>query len=66
MVARCPAAAWKSRVGRCSPWRGSTRPNQATFRRMRNIDEDTITQAVIARHAQAADARLRDVMTSLV
>ena len=33
---------------------------------MRNIDEDTITQAVIARHAQAADARLRDVMTSLV
>ena len=33
---------------------------------MRNIDEDTITQAVIARHAQAGDARLRDVMTSLV
>jgi len=33
---------------------------------MRNIDEDTITQAVIARHAQAPDARLRDVMTSLV
>jgi hydroxyquinol 1,2-dioxygenase len=33
---------------------------------MRNIDEDTITQAVIARHAGAADARLRDVMTSLV
>lgn len=33
---------------------------------MRNIDEDTITQAVIARHAQAPDARLRDIMTSLV
>jgi len=33
---------------------------------MRNIDEDTITQAVIARHAQATDARLRDIMTSLV
>ncbi len=33
---------------------------------MRNIDEDTITQAVIARHAQASDARLRDIMTSLV
>jgi hydroxyquinol 1,2-dioxygenase len=33
---------------------------------MRNIDEYTITQAVIARHAQAPDARLRDVMTSLV
>jgi hypothetical protein len=33
---------------------------------MRHIDEDTITQAVIARHATAADTRLRDVMTSLV
>jgi hydroxyquinol 1,2-dioxygenase len=33
---------------------------------MRNINEDTITQAVIARHAQAPDARVRDVMTSLV
>jgi hydroxyquinol 1,2-dioxygenase len=33
---------------------------------MRNIDEDTVTQAVIARHAQAPDARLRDIMTSLV
>jgi hydroxyquinol 1,2-dioxygenase len=33
---------------------------------MRNIDEDTITQAVIARHANAQDARLREVMTSLV
>lgn len=33
---------------------------------MRNIDEDTITQAVLARHAQAPDARLRDIMTSLV
>ncbi|MFY9512806.1 MAG: intradiol ring-cleavage dioxygenase [Rubrivivax sp.] len=33
---------------------------------MRKINEDTITQAVIARHAEAPDARLRDVMTSLV
>lgn len=33
---------------------------------MRNINEDTITQAVIARHAEAPDARLREVMTSLV
>ncbi len=33
---------------------------------MRNIDEDTITQAVLARHADAADARVRDVMTALV
>lgn len=33
---------------------------------MQFIDEDTITQAVIARHAQAADPRLRDLMTSLV
>ena len=33
---------------------------------MRNIDEDTITGAVIARLADARDARLRDIMTSLV
>jgi hydroxyquinol 1,2-dioxygenase len=33
---------------------------------MRHIDEDTITQAVIARHTAAQDARLREVMTSLV
>ncbi len=33
---------------------------------MRHIDQDTITQAVIARHAGAADARLREVATSLV
>ncbi len=33
---------------------------------MRDIDEDTITQAVIARHASAGEPRLRDVMTSLV
>ena len=33
---------------------------------MRNIDEDNITQAVIARHAEASDARAREVMTSLV
>ncbi len=33
---------------------------------MRNIDEHTITAAVIARHASAKDARLREVMTRLV
>jgi hydroxyquinol 1,2-dioxygenase len=33
---------------------------------LRNLDEDTITQAVLARHAEAPDARLRQVMTSLV
>jgi hydroxyquinol 1,2-dioxygenase len=33
---------------------------------MRHINEDTITQAVIARHAAAGDERLREVMTSLV
>ena len=33
---------------------------------MRHIDEDTITQAVIARHATAGDGRLREVVTSLV
>lgn len=33
---------------------------------MHNIDEDNITQAVIARHATAADARVRELMTSLV
>ena len=32
----------------------------------RSIDEDTITQAVIASHAQARDARLREAMTCLV
>ncbi|VCU71297.1 Hydroxyquinol 1,2-dioxygenase [Pigmentiphaga humi] len=33
---------------------------------MRNLNEDTITQAVLARHANATDARLKTVMTSLV
>jgi hydroxyquinol 1,2-dioxygenase len=33
---------------------------------MRNLDEDTITQAVLARHTGAQNARLREVMTSLV
>jgi hydroxyquinol 1,2-dioxygenase len=33
---------------------------------MRHINEDTITQAVIARHASAGDPRLREVVTSLV
>jgi hydroxyquinol 1,2-dioxygenase len=33
---------------------------------MRNIDEDNITQAVIASHAAAGDARTRELMTSLV
>jgi hydroxyquinol 1,2-dioxygenase len=33
---------------------------------MHHINEDTITGIVIARHAQAKDARLRDIMTGLV
>ena len=33
---------------------------------MRNLDEDTITQAVLARNADTTDPRLREVLTSLV
>ncbi len=33
---------------------------------MRNLDESTITQAVLATHRSAADARLSEIMTSLV
>jgi hydroxyquinol 1,2-dioxygenase len=33
---------------------------------MRNLSEDTITQAVLARHKDAPDARLKEVMTALV
>jgi hydroxyquinol 1,2-dioxygenase len=33
---------------------------------MRNLNEDTITQAVLARHAGMPDERLRKIMTSLV
>lgn len=33
---------------------------------MRNLDEDNITRAVIGMHANAADPRLREIMTSLV
>lgn len=33
---------------------------------MRNLDEETITQAVLARNAQTPDQRLRTIMTSLV
>ncbi|MEX3967548.1 intradiol ring-cleavage dioxygenase [Paraburkholderia sp. EG286B] len=33
---------------------------------MRNVDEDTITQIVISRHAEAQDPRLRRIMTSVV
>ena len=33
---------------------------------MRDLDEDTITQAVLARHTAATNPRLREVMTSLV
>ena len=33
---------------------------------MRNLDEDTITQAVLARHTEAKNPRLREVITSLV
>jgi len=33
---------------------------------MRNLSEETITQAVLARHKDAPDARLKEVMTALV
>lgn len=33
---------------------------------MRNLNEDTITQAVLARHANMSNDRLREIMTSLV
>lgn len=33
---------------------------------MRNLNEDTITQAVLARHANTSNERLREIMTSLV
>ncbi len=33
---------------------------------MRNLDEDNITQAVLARHAGMEDERLREIMTSLI
>ncbi|RKP53510.1 intradiol ring-cleavage dioxygenase [Pararobbsia silviterrae] len=33
---------------------------------MQNVNEDTITQIVLARHANAANPRLRQIMTSLV
>ena len=33
---------------------------------MRHINEDTITQAVIARHASAGDARLRDLPVIMI
>ncbi len=42
------------------------RPRNTTVHRLSDINADTITQAVIARHARADDARLRELMTSLV
>lgn len=33
---------------------------------MRNLDQNTITPAVLARHAETADPRFRQIMTSLV
>ena len=33
---------------------------------MRNLNQDTITQAVIARFAHTPDPRLKDILTSLV
>ena len=35
-------------------------------RRVRNLNEDNVTQAVIARHLNASDVRFREVMTALV
>src|SRR5215467_5686398 len=33
---------------------------------MRNLNEDTITEAVLERHRDAPDGRLKEIMTSLV
>jgi hydroxyquinol 1,2-dioxygenase len=33
---------------------------------MKNVDEDTITQIVLARHAEASNPRLKQIMTSVV
>ena len=33
---------------------------------MRNLDQNTITQAVLARHANTTNPRLKRIMTSLV
>jgi hydroxyquinol 1,2-dioxygenase len=33
---------------------------------MRNLDENTITDAVLARHAHADNERLKTIVTSLV
>ncbi|WP_144161706.1 intradiol ring-cleavage dioxygenase [Paraburkholderia sp. BCC1885] len=33
---------------------------------MQNVDEDTITQIVLARHAEASSTRLKQIMTSVV
>ena len=33
---------------------------------MRNLDENTITDAVLARHEHAPDERLKTIVTSLV
>lgn len=33
---------------------------------MQNLDQNTITQAVLARHAEAADPRFKEILTSLV
>ncbi|MGE8201021.1 MAG: dioxygenase, partial [Variovorax sp.] len=33
---------------------------------MRNLDQDNITQAVLARFADTPDPRLHEIMTSLV
>lgn len=48
------------------PVRGDQPAPQPHHHTMRHIDEDSVTQAVIARHAAARDERLREVVTSLV
>jgi hydroxyquinol 1,2-dioxygenase len=42
------------------------RPTAGDKTVMRNLDEDTITDAVLARHAHADDERLKTIVTSLV
>jgi hydroxyquinol 1,2-dioxygenase len=54
------AIAWR----RATRWHGGS--DRSRVRPVRNLDEDTVTQAVIARLAETPDPRLRQVMTGLV
>lgn len=56
----------ESRFARLPHHTAQARSQPAVPAALPNINADTITQAVIARHAHAGDARLRELLTSLV